>query len=247
MNKRYLAVIPARGGSKGIPHKNIVELNGRPMLAYTVEAAKEAMEAGCIDRCVVSTDSGEIAEVARAFGADVPFMRPDYLGGDTVKSVDVILHALSFLEDRGERYDAVLTLQPTSPMRTGADLIGGVKMYDESNADSLIAVYEDVKANGFNYYRMGEGGRGLAEHPEHNTGIRRQDMKPMYVRNGALYISDVRLLRERRLIIGDVPLLYVMPKDRSTDVDSVRDLEYIRWLMSCADKEQVPMTGGGDK
>ena len=238
MRKKMLAVIPARGGSKGIPKKNIREMNGKPLIAYTIEAAREAMEAGVLSRCIVSTDSEEIAEVSRAFGADVPFMRPDYLGGDTVKSVDVILHALSFLEEQGEQYDAVVTLQPTSPMRTGKDLTEGLMMYDEGSADSLIAVYEDVKANGFNYYRMGDGSVGLPEHKEHNTGIRRQEMKPMYVRNGALYISSAELLKTRRLIIGDNPLLYVMPKERSVDVDSMQDFEYIEFLMKKADREQ---------
>ena len=116
-------------------------------------------------------------------------------------------------------------------MRTAEDLIGGIREFDEGDKDSLIAVYEDIKANGFNYYRMGENNIGLAEHKEHNTGIRRQEMKPMYVRNGALYISTVGLLRERKLIIGDQPLLYVMPKERSTDLDSEMDFEYIEFLM----------------
>ncbi len=231
MKKRYLGVIPARGGSKGIPKKNIKEMNGKPLIAYTIEAANKAIQEQVLSRCIVSTDSNEIAEVSRRFGADVPFMRPDYLGGDTIKSVDVILHALDFLEKRGEYYDSVVTLQPTSPLRTAEDLINGIKMFDEGSSDSLIAVYEDVKANGFNYYRMGEDHQGIAEHKEHNAGIRRQDMKPMFVRNGALYISSVELLKNRRFIIGDVPLLFVMPKERSIDVDSVMDFEYIDFLM----------------
>lgn len=232
MRNKYLGVIPARGGSKGIPKKNIKDMNGKPLIAYTIEAASRAIEAGALTRCIVSTDSTEIAEISRMYGAEVPFMRPEYLGGDTVKSVDVILHALSFVEEQGEHYDAVITLQPTSPMRTSNDLIEGIQMFDEGEADSLIAVYEDVKANGFNYYRMGSKHEGLAEHKEHNTGIRRQEMKPMYVRNGALYISAIELLKKRRLIIGDVPLLYVMPKERSIDVDSMMDFEYIELLMN---------------
>ena len=104
-------------------------------------------------------------------------------------------------------------------------------MFDEGDSESLIAVYEDAKANGFNYYRMSDNCKGIAEHKEHNLGIRRQEMKPMYVRNGALYISAVGLLKERKMIIGDVPLLYVMPKERSVDVDSVLDFQYIEFLM----------------
>lgn len=236
MRKKYLGVIPARGGSKGLPKKNIKDMNGKPLIAYTIEAANAVIEAGILSRCIVSTDSKEIAEVSRRFGADVPFMRPDYLGGDTIKSVDVVLHALSFLEEQGEYYDAVITLQPTSPMRTARDLIEGIQMFDEGTSDSLIAVYEDVKANGFNYYRMGVNHEGLAEHKEHNTGIRRQEMNPMYVRNGALYISSDNLLKGRKLIIGDVPLLYVMPKERSIDVDSLMDFEYIEFLMKKSGK-----------
>lgn len=231
MKKKFLGVIPARGGSKGIPKKNIKDMNGKPLIAYTIEASTAAINAGVLSRCIVSTDSTEIGEISRMYGAEVPFIRPEYLGGDTVKSVDVILHALAFAEEQGEHYDAVITLQPTSPMRTAQDLIEGIQMYDEGSMDSLIAVYEDVKANGFNYYRMGLNHEGLAEHIEHNTGIRRQDMKPMYVRNGALYISAVELLKERKLIIGDTPLLYVMPKERSIDVDSMMDFEYIEFLM----------------
>lgn len=231
MRKRYLAVIPARGGSKGIPKKNIKVMNGKPLIAYTIEAASEAIAQGFIDDCIVSTDSEEIASISRQYGASVPFMRPEYLGGDTIKSIDVILHALQFMEDKGKVYDAVITLQPTSPMRTTEDLTGGIFLYDNSDNDSAIAVYEDSKANGFNYYRMGDNNIGIAEHKEHNTGIRRQEMKPMYVRNGALYISSISLLKEKHLIIGDRPLLYVMPKERSVDVDSLQDFEYIGFLM----------------
>lgn len=231
MKKRYLGVIPARGGSKGIPKKNIKDLNGEPLIAYTIKATNKAIDESILDRCIVSTDNDEIATISRQYGADVPFMRPDYLGGDTVKSVDVILHALSFLEEHGEHYDAVVTLQPTSPMRTAEDIIEGIRMFDERSSDSLIAVYEDVKANGLNYYRMGDNQEGIAEHKEHNTGMRRQDMKPMYVRNGALYISSVDLLVSRKLIIGDNPLLFVMPKERSIDVDSMMDFKFIELLM----------------
>lgn len=231
MKKKYLGIIPARGGSKGIPHKNIKELCGKPLINYTIEVANMAIENGLLNRCIVSTDSSEIAEIACEAGGDVPFYRPSYLSNDTAKSVDVVLHALDYLEHIGYTYDAVVTLQVTSPMRTFEDLKCGIEQFDNSSFDSLIAVYEDEKANGYNYYRMGDNSIGIAEHKEHNTGIRRQEMKPMYVRNGALYISSVELLKNRRLIIGDSPLLFVMPKKRSVDVDSMSDFEYIEFLM----------------
>lgn len=231
MQKKYLGVIPARGGSKGIPHKNIKSLNGKPLIQYTIDVAIEAIKKGILDRCIVSTDSEEIAQLSRGIGADVPFLRPDYLGGDTIKSVDVIMHAVNVLEEKGEKYDAIVTLQPTSPLRRLDDLIGGIHLYDISSNDSLISVYEDIKANGYNYYRMGSGNIGLAEHIEHNTGIRRQELKPMYVRNGALYISSIDLLKRNHLIIGEMPLLYVMPKMVSIDIDSLDDFEYVEWLL----------------
>lgn len=231
MKKKYLGIIPARGGSKGIPMKNIKNMNKKPLIAHTIEVANKAVELGIMNRCIVSTDSSKIADVSREFGADIPFMRPSYLGEDSTKSVDVILHALSLLEERGEYYDAVVTLQPTSPMRNLEDLVNGIEMFDKESSDSLITVYEDVKANGFGYYRMCENHRGKPEHKEHNMGIRRQEMRPMYVRNGALYVTTTALLKRQKVLIGDNPLLFVMPKERSIDVDSPIDFEYIEFLM----------------
>lgn len=232
MNKKYLGIIPARGGSKGIPKKNIKLLHGKPLIQYTIECANKAIKEGVLDRCIVSTDSEEIARISKDVGADVPFLRPAFLGGDNIKTVDVILHILNTLENDGEKYDAVVTLQPTSPLRTIDDLRKGIYLYDTSTNNSLISVYEDIKANGYNYYRMISGNIGLAEHKEHNIGIRRQEMRPMYVRNGALYISSINLLKQSHLIIGEKPLLYVMPKLFSTDIDSIDDFEYVEWIMN---------------
>lgn len=230
MRKKYLAVIPARGGSKGIHNKNIKILAGKPLIAYTIEPALEMVRAGIIDRLIVSTDSPEIAAVARQYGAEVPFLRPASLSGDTVKSVYAIIHAMDWADSQGEYYDAALTLQCTSPQRTAEDIRASVTLFDENEQDSLIAVYENRKANGFNYYRK-DGNIGLPVRKEHNQGVRRQEMPEMFVRNGAMYISSRELLKTRELIIGDNPLLYVMPSDRSTDVDSIEDFEYVEWLM----------------
>lgn len=230
MKKKYLAVIPARGGSKGIHKKNIKELAGKPLIGYTIEPALQMVKNGIIDRLIVSTDDEEIAAVSRDFGADVPFLRPAEISGDKAKSVDAIVHALDWTENQGEYYDAVLTLQCTSPQRIAEDIENSVRLFDENNADSLISVYENRKANGYNYYRR-EGNIGIPVRKEHNQGVRRQEMPEMYVRNGAMYISSNSLLRDRKLIIGDNPLLYVMPTERSVDVDSAEDFEYVQWLM----------------
>src|SRR5690349_16860091 len=110
---RILTIIPARGGSKGIPKKNIIDVSGKPLIAYTIEPAMEILGAGSIDEVIVSTDSDEIAEVARSFGANVPFLRPEDISGDKAKSIEFIVHALDYFEQQGKSFDAVLLLQPT--------------------------------------------------------------------------------------------------------------------------------------
>ncbi|MEG0691991.1 MAG: acylneuraminate cytidylyltransferase family protein [Oscillospiraceae bacterium] len=230
MGKRYLIVIPARGNSKGIAKKNIKLLNGYPLIKYTIDVALQAVNAGIVSNAILSTDSVEIANISEIYGLKVPFMRPKELGEDTVKSIDVLKHVLERLRKIGEEYDAVVTLQPTSPQRSYSDLESSIEYFNNSSNDSLISVYEDEKANGYNYYRKIEG-KTLPLRKEHNIGIRRQDMEEIYIRNGAIYISDIDLIRRRNLMIGDFPELFIMPKNRSTDIDRIEDFEYVEWLM----------------
>jgi len=129
-DKKILAVIPARGGSKRVPKKNIKLLAGKPLIAYTIEAAKNSP---IIDKVIVSTDSSEIAEVAKQYGAEVPFMRPEELSGDTVSDHPVILHALDYLKNEGQNFDYVLYLKPTAPFRTTEDIEEAIKtLYDQN-------------------------------------------------------------------------------------------------------------------
>lgn len=226
---RYIAIIPARGGSKGIPGKNIKPLCGVPLIAYSIKPALTALQEKIIDRVLVSTDSEEIAEIARSYGAEVPFLRPGELSGDTAKSVDAIRHALDWCESHGDFYDVAITLQPTSPLRNVEDIRTARALFDTARSDSLISVYENKKANGFNYYYEKDG-IGVPFRKEHNRGVRRQDMPLMYVRNGALYFSTEALIR-KGLIIGESPLLYEMPTARSMDIDSTDDFDYLQWKM----------------
>lgn len=228
---KILCIIPARGGSKGIPKKNIIDVCGKPLIAYTIEPALEVLKQGYIDKVIVSTDSEEIAEVAKSYGAEVPFLRPESISGDKAKSVEFMEHALLHYEAKGIRYDAVLLLQPTSPLRDASDLIKALKMYKESTNDSLISSYEEEYINDLVIYKLDKDGKtSIPVSPLHNKGVRRQDHGSTYVRNGCIYISSANLIKNG-FVIGEQPLMYIMDKNKSVNVDTVEDLELLRKLL----------------
>lgn len=229
--RQRLALIPARGGSKGIPRKNIYPIDGKPLIAYSIEAGLEAQKAGVVSRVIVSTEDREIADVALSYGAEVPFLRPAELASDTSKSVDCMIHAVEYYRERGEIYDDVVLLQPTSPLRTGEDIINALKIYDEAGTDSLVSCYLEESVSVFNsYYR--EGNKGVALDENHNKGRRRQDLPPLYVRNGAIFITDVDYMMQYKLVIGETPALYVMPKERSINIDTIFDMKLAEWMVT---------------
>ena len=215
-----LAVITARGGSKGVPRKNVRPLGGRPLIAWTVRAA---LEAACIDRVVVSTDDEEIAQVARDAGAEVPFLRPADLASDTATSVDVMLHALDMVPGYGR---AVL-LQPTSPFRTGTDLDAGFALWQGApGAGGCVSVYAAAESPWLMYGTDGAGrlGRLLPVPP---GGLRRQDLPKALVLNGAFYFIDVARFRAEGRLVFDDGLGFEMPVERSRDIDTPADFEAV--------------------
>lgn len=211
-----LAVITARGGSKGLPRKNVLPLGGAPLIAWTVRAA---LDAQCVARVVVSTDDDEIAAAAHAAGAEVPFRRPAALASDTASSVDVMLHAMDALPG----FDGAVLLQPTSPFRTGADLDAGFALWQSApGAGSCVSVCE-ADVSPWLMFGQAEGGRLLRLLPEPPGGLRRQDLPKALVLNGAFYFVDgVRLRAERRFVFSD-SLGYEMPVERSLDIDTPAD------------------------
>lgn len=228
---KILCVIPARGGSKGIPKKNIIDVSGKPLIAYTIEPALEAKKQGLIDKVIVSTDSQEIADISVKLGAEVPFLRPDDISGDKAKSVEFMIHALDFYKHQGIHYDAILLLQPTSPLRTSDDLMAALNMYNSSKNDSLISAYEEEYINDLVIYKLdGDGKTSTPVSPLHNKGVRRQDHGSTYVRNGCIYISNVELVY-KGFVIGEKPLMYIMDKNKSVNVDTLEDLELLRKLL----------------
>lgn len=230
MKQRRLALIPARGGSKGIKDKNIVSVAGKPLIQYTIDIALRLKRKDIFKHVVVSTDSEKIAEISRELGAEVPFLRPEHLAADRAKTIGTILHALDFYKKNGEEFDYVVLLQPTTPLRTEDDVINAIEMFDTSDAETLISCYqEDHVCDLVSYHINGNVGKPL--HPDHNKGLGRQEHDEIYVRNGALYISKTDFLVRNELIISDNPLIYVMPKEQSINLDVMADLELLKWRM----------------
>ena len=220
---RILALIPARGGSKGIPHKNITPLAGEPLIKYTIDAAKQSKY---IDYVFVSTDDAEIADVSKKFGAKVPFLRPEELASDTAKTIDAVLHAIETLRKAGETFDGLVLLQPTSPLRTAEDINRAVETFYESNRQPVVSVSE-VSDHPI-LIRTIEDGR---LHPLLQTGstVRRQDMPPFYRVNGSIYINPIEEINSTTSF-NDNPIPFVMSPSHSIDIDEPLDLKIAEWI-----------------
>ena len=219
---KLLGVVPARGGSKGIPRKNLVELAGRPLLDWTIDAARQSH----LDRVIVSTDDDEIAAHAEHRGVEVPFRRPKEISDDNALTIDVVLHAVSAL---GEEFDAVMVLQPTSPLRMVSDINACLKMLSESSADSVISV---VNVGGHHPARMKFIESGFLIDPPFAEEIEnqpRQNLRSMYIRNGAIYLTRVSVLKSRSFQ-GKNCLAYEMPSERSVNIDTFMDLKIAEFL-----------------
>lgn len=228
---RILGIIPARGGSKGIPRKNLADVCGRPLIAWSIEAGMQLLANGVLARCIVSTDDEEIAAVARSFGADVPFLRPATAATDTAKALAYVLHALDALEPVDGPYDAVMILQPTSPRRDATAIAHAVARLSDSDADSLISCYQEDYINELVMYEDEGNDRIRPRNPNHNKGVRRQEHGPTMVRNGALYVTRVPYLRATGQLVCDHPVLLRMGKIDSVDVDTPDDLELLRAVL----------------
>lgn len=216
------ALIPARGGSKGIPRKNIREIAGKPLIAWTIEAARAARG---VDAVVVSTEDAEIAGVARHWGADVPFLRPAALAADHTPGIDPVFHAISMLP----RHEAVLLLQPTSPLRSTADIEGLLAMTERTGAPSVVSVRKSHDHPDWMYRMDGEG--RLDSLLPTLPVARRQDLSPVYALNGAIYYARGAWLQEHRSFIGPGTLGYVMPDERSVDIDDPLDWRFAELLL----------------
>lgn len=226
-----LGLITARGGSKSIPHKNIAPLNGRPLLAYTAAAALNGKH---LTRVILSTDDAQIADVGRASGVEVPFMRPAELATDTATSLAVAQHALTWLANHeGWQADILVLLQPTSPLRTARHLDEALDAMIAADADTVVSVVE--VPHHFSPYKLMklEDGRLTNFWDQPLPSMRRQDVPPLYARNGPAILATRRqIIVEQNTFYGDVVLPYIMSEADSVDIDTPFDLSVAQWLLS---------------
>jgi len=225
--KSVLVIIPARGGSKGVPKKNIKSLNGKPVISYTIEEAKKSKY---IDRIVVSTDNKDIAEVSKNYGAEVPFLRPSELAKDDTPGIDPIIHCINWLKEN-EKYlpDYVCLLQCTSPFRRVQQIDEALERLIYENFDSLVSICESEVTP----YWMKKIEKGkLKDFLEHSTFyIRRQDAPKVYRLNGAIYISKIECLLKNKNWYTDNTAPYIMDKVTSVDIDDIIDFKFAEFLM----------------
>ena len=214
------ALITARAGSKSVPRKNIRPLAGKPLLAYTFEAAKKSR---AIQRIVLSTDDPEMADLGRAYGVEVPFLRPPELAGDTTPMIDVALHALAWLAEReAYRPDYLLLLQPTSPFRTAEDIDAAAELARRTSADAVVGVGAMPK-HPCHAKTIDAEGRLVPWLGGPDTESRRQDLPALYVPNGAIYLVKRTVLERSRSWCPPGTLAFVMPEERSLDIDTPWD------------------------
>ncbi|MCR5420660.1 MAG: acylneuraminate cytidylyltransferase family protein [Lachnospiraceae bacterium] len=223
-NKRILGLIPARGGSKGIPHKNIIDLCGKPLISYSIEAG---LKSKYIDSVIVSTDDKEIAAISRSYGAEVPFMRPEELAADTSKTIDAILHAVNSLKSMGREYDTLVLLQPTQPLRTFEDIDNALNKYMENKCIPLVSV-SPVNDNPL-LIRSIQNDR-LIPLLNASSTCRRQDMPEYYRVNGCIYINEISEINENTSF-NDNPLPFTMTREHSVDIDELSDLALAKFLI----------------
>ncbi|MDB4145234.1 acylneuraminate cytidylyltransferase family protein [Amylibacter sp.] len=215
MNK-LLAVIPARGGSKGLPHKNILDVAGKPLIAWTIEAA---LRSECISRVIVTTDDPEISTISALYGAEVPFLRPKNLSTDTAETVDVLAHAIRMVPGYS---DAVL-LQPTSPLRTSEDLDRAYELWKKTTAYSCVSVRASLDNPWLMYTEQDGRITKLLENPE--NGLRRQEVPKSFTLNGAFYFVNSDFFMQNKILVSNDTVMFEMPTDRSIDIDTLSDLK----------------------
>lgn len=228
-NKRLLALIPARSGSKRLPHKNSLNLGGKPLIAWSIDAG---LQSKYVDRVVVSTDSNAIAAMASQYGADTPFVRPEILASDTATTIDVVRHAISMLEKENDFYDYILLLQPSSPLRNSKHIDEAVELLISKSAHGIIGITE-------------------VEHPVEWTNtlpkdssmvdffsteyrdIRSQDFPVRYRINGAIYLNKIEnVLSEGSLFLNDKCYAYIMPRPVSLDIDTNYDFKIAESMLN---------------
>lgn len=225
-NKKILAIIPARGGSKGIIDKNIKELNGKPLIAYAIEAAAQSKY---IDKLIVSTEDKKIAEICKCFDGEVPFLRPMELAADDTPGIEPILHAVKWFNEKGCTFDYVMCLQCTSPFRQASQIDEAIEKLENQCADSIVSVCES-EVSPFWMKKIEDGVMKdfLSNIPFYS---RRQDIPRVFRLNGAIYLAKTEILCKYDNWYTDNTIPYIMDKISSIDIDDILDFKFAELLM----------------
>ncbi len=235
---RVLAIIPARGGSKGLPRKNVLPLGGKPLIAWTVEAA---LQASCIDHVILSSDDVEIMTTAEEYGCDVPFRRPAELASDTTSTVDVVSHALQ----GHPGFDYLALLQPTSPLRTAAHIDAAFSLMQSHHSKSVVSVCQ-VQKSPLWMYHIDASQTLVPVIPKGTQVTRRQDLPDAFLLNGAIYFIAVRAFLEERSFLLPDTLGFVMEDDASCDIDSAADLMRAQAILDSAQQQETLTSNSAD-
>jgi len=215
---KTIAIIPARAGSKGLPDKNIKMFCGKPLLAWTIEAALNSQQ---FDEVMVSTDSVKYAEVAKRYGAQVPFLRSEEMSSDTAGTWDTVREVIENYKELGKEFETFCLLQPTSPLRQSEDIVSGMKLFRDKEADSVVSVCK--LEHSINTCNVLGHDLSMNDFFDSNKSGRRQDAKDYYRINGAIYIQKVDGLLEHKNLYGPKSYAYVMDKVSSVDIDDEVD------------------------
>lgn len=226
--KRVLGLILARGGSKGLPGKNLRPLRGKPLLGWTVDAAKQS---SLLDALILSTDAEDIAAAGRAMGAETPFMRPAHLASDTATSIDAIAHAVQSLVEAGRRFDYLVLMEPTSPLRETADIDAAITKLDTTGAEAVVSVARAESVHPAFMYFKTDNDYLQPVIPATDRAPRRQDVAPVFFLEGTVYAAQIESLLRRKSFYHDATLGLEVPKWKSPEIDDEVDLLYVEAIM----------------
>jgi N-acylneuraminate cytidylyltransferase/CMP-N,N'-diacetyllegionaminic acid synthase len=228
-SSKILAIIPARGGSKGLPQKNIKELCGKPLIAWSIEQSKLCKD---IDKTIVTTDDSRIMDIANQYGAEVPFVRPERLSDDTASTTEVIFHTMEWLkEHQGYQADYILLLQPTSPLRSIEDIKSVIRMTEENKFMAVVSVCETAHHPWWSNILPEDGNMKDFIRPD-LLNKPRQSLPVFFRLNGAIYLSNKDYFYKYNGFFGPDTFAYKMPRSRSVDIDSILDFQLAELLLT---------------
>lgn len=231
--KFFLGIIPARGGSKGIPRKNIIMINKFPLIYYTIKAAQGSKQ---LDDFIISTEDEEIASLSRKFEGKVLQLRPRYLAQDTTPTIDVIRYEVEIYQKKtGEKVTDLVLLQPTSPLRNEKDIDNAIRIYLSQNTKSLISVTKSLHSHPYYMYKISENNRLIPLYSK--NFVFRKDLPLLFIRNGAIYITNISLAKRGKLITNR-PSYYIMSDEKSINIDTPQDLIVMKAILNKNEKAE---------